>query len=251
MHKHLPTVAYRGKLSSALGCGRALPFGSALIHFLQEPALESLCAALEASMDAPWCPVILAVATAAMATVAERLVETLRWRAVVLVHHEGESLLFPRIEAVIAGRCVPNRAAVVRYVAERSGPALGALVARATEGRQTWNSALRRQLCGCGAQSPQHWFNLLRLAKLLHSADSRSAPSLEAAALEVGMAPRTLSGWCAKYLRCSWPEARSRLGWEWMVETMLSQISAPPIATLPTRGASLRKLPLQPSIGLP
>lgn len=215
------TLAHEGSLTKALESCGTRPLGSALVYNLHEPALESVCAAIEASIESPWCPLVLAVGTVAIGAVAERLGRNVWGRAAVLVRQSIMSLDFREIEAVIAARTAPDRAAVVSYVTERAGPVLSAAVAQAVEGSPAWTSTLRRQLGRLRAPSPQHWFNLVRLVNLLHFDGSVSSRTLEGVALSIGMAPRTLSSWCARYLHCSWPEARRRLGWEWMVETML------------------------------
>jgi hypothetical protein len=74
--------------------------------------------------------------------------------------------------------------------------------------------------------SPQHWVNLFRLSTYLASSLDPRGRTLEQIALESKSAPRTLSGWCAKYLRLSWPEARRRLGWEWIFEVVLREHGA-------------------------
>lgn len=223
-------------LGSRLGGER--PLGAALVGRLDGSILDGLATALGAHSLSPWCPLVLSAHVA----LPERALRELRpdTGGIVTLYLEPdrEQPTFDEVRAVVGRRGPPSVEEVVDYVARRTQDGLAGLVRQALNGADSWTSALRRRLNVQHAPSPQHWSNLLSLATYLSAAEYPHPRTLEQVALEFDRAPRTVSAWCARYLDCTWPEARNRLGWEWVIELALRAAGqASPLGSPPPGGA--------------
>lgn len=198
------------------------PLGSALVVCLGEQALVDLSIAVKQHARTPWCPLVLAAREPPdPGTLSGLGLDAPRLGTIDLpIDQDRPSVV--EVSLAVSRRGAPDPACFRRYVAERCGAAAADAAAAALEGSFRWTSGLRRQLDRLGMPSPQHWLNLFWLTHYLSAAAPEDGRTLEQVALEYGRAPRTLSWWCAKYLRCSWPEARRRLGWEWILESAIA-----------------------------
>jgi hypothetical protein len=199
--------------------GSELPLGAALVCCLDASILEGVAAAFHEHARSPWCPLVLASHVAVREETLVGLRPDVGRLTTIRLEPETASPTYDEVRAAIGQRGPPSTADVVEYVKRRTHDDLADAVARALEGRGAWSSGLRRRLGARRAPSPQHWLNLFQLATYLSAADYPVSRTLEQIALDSDRAPRTVSVWCAKYLGCGWPEARSRLGWEWVIET--------------------------------
>lgn len=217
-------LAHGGSISpvSALD-GAPFPLGAALAFDLRQINLNVLADAFQAHARSPWCPMAVVLPDGASETTLESIRPDWRCLATLPIRSEGMWPEFGAVSAAVARRGPPDRHAVIRYIGSRAGEHLAREVATSLEGSDAWSAGLRRRLGRLDMPSPQHWVNLFRLATHLASSTHPRGRTLEQIALESNCAPRTLSGWCAKYLRKSWPEARRRLGWEWIFELVLRQ----------------------------
>ena len=80
---------------------------------------------------------------------------------------------------------------------------------------------LTRRVCALGPLEVRDWRGLARLAQIHTVAGPLERASLEVAAYDAGVDPRTLRRWLRLATEMSWPEATERPGWEWLVEMTL------------------------------
>ena len=202
--------------------GEARPLGSALVVRLSGSPLADLSIALQEHTRSPWCPLVLAGNAPPDPGMLSALgLHGHRIGSIDLCADHAEPSIGD-VRVAISQRGAPDLESFRSYVAARSSAAVAAAVGEAVDGSCEWSSGLRRRLGRLGMPSPQHWFNLFWLTTYLCMAKQEGGMTLEQVALDCGRAPRTLSCWCARYLRCSWPEARRRLGWEWGLESMIA-----------------------------
>ena len=220
-------LAHGGRISPVTVVdGAPLPFGAALTCDLRQTSLNGLADAFRAHALSPWCPLAVVLPDG----VSETILEAIRpdWGGLATLAVRSEDILptYGAVSAAVARRGPPDRHAVIQYIRSRADERLARAVCESLDGPTAWSAALRRRLGRLAMPSPQHWVNLFRLSTHLASAMAPQSKTLEQIALESNSAPRTLSGWCAKYLRLSWPEARHRLGWEWIFEVVLREHGA-------------------------
>ena len=215
-------LAHGGSISpiSALD-GAPFPLGAALAFDLRQISLNVLADAFRAHGRSPWCPLAVVLPDGVSETTLESILPDWGCLATLPIRSEEIRPTYCEVAAAIERRGPPGCHAVIRYIRSRAGEHLAREVAKSLEGSGAWSAGLRRRLGRLDMPSPQHWVNLFRLATHLASSTHPRGRTLEQIALESNCAPRTLSGWCAKYLRKSWPEARHHLGWEWIFEVVL------------------------------
>ncbi len=202
--------------------GGAHPLGSALVVRLGGHPLADLAVAVQEHTRSPWCPLVLAGhAPPDLGTLSGLGLDGQRVGTIDLSTDQAEPSISD-VYLAISHRGAPDPDSFRRYVSARSGSVVAEAVGEAVEGSCRWSSGLRRRLARLGMPCPRHWLNLYWLTTYLCTAKEEGDMTLEQVALDFGRAPRTLSWWCAKYLRCSWPEARRRLGWEWVLESMIA-----------------------------
>jgi hypothetical protein len=239
----LANVGHVLPLCSELDADR--PLGAALVCCLDGRVLDGLAVAFHEHRHSPWCPLVLAT----HAAVHEETLDDLRPDtcriSTILLDHDRATPTFDEVRAALAQHGPPTPTDMVGYIGLRTDEGLARTVSEALEGPSSRTSALRRRLAGLGVPSPLHWLNLFQLTTYLSVAEHPCRKTLEQVALAFNKAPRTLSAWCANYLQCTWPEARRRLGWEWMVETMLREVPPPPPRkqNRPNAGTSSYKSP--------
>lgn len=207
--------------------GASFPLGAALVCDLRQTSLNVLADAFRAHARSPWCPMAVVLPAGVSETILEPILPDWGRLATLAVRSEEILPTYGEVAAAIERRGPPDRQAVIRYIRSRAGEHLAREVAKSLEGSGAWSAGLRRRLGRLDMPSPQHWVNLFRLSTHLASAMAPQSKTLEQIALESNSAPRTLSGWCAKYLRLSWPDARRRLGWEWIFELALRGTETP------------------------
>lgn len=217
-------LAHEGKLSPVTAVdGAPFPLGAALACDLRQAGLNALAEVFRAHALSPWCPLAVVLPDGVSDTILDPIRPDWCRMAVLEVESEGGLPTFGAVSTAVTRRGPPDRQAVIRYIRSRADEHLARAVATSLEGSEAWSAGLRRRLGRLDMPSPQHWVNLFRLSTHLASSTQSRGRTLEQIALESNSAPRTLSGWCAKYLRQSWPVARRRLGWEWMFETVLRE----------------------------
>lgn len=208
-------------LPLASGPGSERPLGAALVARLDGRILDGLATAFHQHAQSPWCPLVLAThAAMCEETLVDLRPDTCRISTVRL-EPDRTSPTFDEIRAALAQRGPPTPTDMVTYVGLRTDEGLAGAVAESLDGSSAWSATLRRRLARLDMPSPQHWMNLFQLTIYLSAAVQPEGKTLEQVAIEFDRAPRTLSGWCGKYLQCTWAEARRRLGWEWAVEAAL------------------------------
>lgn len=220
-------LAHDGKLSPVIAVdGLPFPLGAAFACDLRQTSLNVLADALRAQAHSPWCPLAVVLPDGVSETILEPIHPD--WGRLVTLAVRSEDILptYAAVSQAVARRGPPDRHAVIRYIRSRADEHLARAVAQSFEGSNAWTTGLRRRLGRLDMPSPQHWVNLFWLSTYLASSTHPRGKTLEQVALESNSAPRTLSGWCAKYLRQSWPEARRRLGWEWIFEVVLREHGA-------------------------
>lgn len=227
-------LAHDGKLSPVTAVdGAPFPLGAAVACDLRQTSLDGLADASRAHSRSPWYPMAVVLPDGASATILEPIRPDWGRLATLAIRSEDMLPTYGAVSQAVAQRGPPDRNAVTRYIRSRAGERLARAVAMALEGSDAWSAGLRRCLGRLDMPSPQHWANLFRLATHLASSTHPRGRTLEQIALESNCAPRTLSGWCAKYLRKPWPEARRRLGWEWAIEVFLREHGCTEVSPLP------------------
>jgi hypothetical protein len=208
--------------------GSELPLGAALVSCLDASILDGLAAAFHEHARSPWCSLVLTTRDDLREDTISDLRRDVGRITSIRLDPDRDAPTFDEVRTAIGRREPPSAAEVADYVARRTHDDLANAVAEALKGSNAWSSALRRRFGRLEAPSPQHWVNLYSLATYLSAAEYPGPRTLEQIALDFNRAPRTVSSWCAKYLGCSWPEARKRLGWEWVIETAVRAVDLTP-----------------------
>lgn len=231
-------VADRDRLAKYAGdIAPPIRLGAALVVCLGRPLLDEFGIAASARVRAPWCPLVFAGPDPLELSMLRFLRVDLDRVAVIRTQGGTNVPSIDEIGLAIARRGPPTAGGVQRYVSDRRGETSGDAVRDALDNCRSGTSGLRRRLARHGLVSPKRWRSVLSLVNYLHSPDYPDRRTLEQVALSHDRAPRTLSYWCARYLGCTWIQARRRFGWEWAIEVLLRQLPAsqspPPLRPSP------------------
>lgn len=198
--------------------------GALLIADLS-PGIPALAEALASLGAAPWCPLVLLVPDRRIAGPVLATFEPVPGIFATLYAADRPALpLAQRSLAAVRRRPVPQLGIIATWIERRLGRAgvAGTLTAcfHCAAGVQPPRT-LTRRIHELGPFEVRDWRGLARLAQLLAARGHWPAVSLESAALESGIDPRTLRRWLRLATDLSWPEATRRPGWEWAVESAL------------------------------
>lgn len=213
--------------------GSKHPLGAALVCCLDSSILDGLATGFHEHTQSPWCPLVLAIYDDLREDTIRDLRRDVGGIGTIRLEKDCVAPAFDDVRRAIGRRGPPSKIEVVEYIKRRTQNDLAEAVEQSLEGRGAWSCALRRRLGSRGAPSPQYWLNSFQLATYLFAAEHPVPRTLEQIAFDFDRAPRTVSAWCAKYLGCGWLEARSRLGWEWVIETAVRTVG-PTTATAQT-----------------
>jgi hypothetical protein len=221
-----------------------------------QDGVPALAEAVRRHSEAPWCPLVLLVSDPRITRDMLAIFEP--WPGCVATLPSWESRQLPpgpRLLHAVRNRPLPTLGTIALYIEGRLHASVGQVVQAcvgdiaAMEERS--GAALRRQERGLvrsgelrarrtlsrrvralGAFEVREWRGLARLGRCLAAAGRRPLTSLEAAAWETGVDPRTLRRWIAHFTGLDWGEFRTRGGWEWVVEMALRRagyLGDPPV----------------------
>lgn len=200
--------------------GSALPLGAVLLCVCWPRPIQVLSLALQAWGTSPWVPIVLATEEvpedALLLPFRKRGMglTALQWRA-------GDPLPDGAVvRAQLARRAEVSAAEYVDYVGLRAGDKVGRLVESALA-PATQGSMIRLRSPDRGAFTARSWRGLFGLVRALQVAWRGPSLSQEAVALELGVAPRTLSLWTGRFLQLPWRRALALACWEATLESAL------------------------------
>lgn len=203
----------------------AIPtLGSALVCILAGDTLTQWALARIRWESAPWCALVVASTTPGLD---ERVTRLLVPRAcslgAVRLGNPGQLPSVDEIRLAIRRRPTVGVEQFAAYVAMRTTPPVERLVhSSLTESTNaTSYDRLRRRLRETGTYAPRDWMRLFMLCRALELSGCGEAKSQERTALQLGLAPRTLSIWTRDYLQTHWQTAISLGAWEPVTELAL------------------------------
>ena len=188
--------------------------------------IPALARAVVRAREAPWCPLVSVLADRAVPsatlTAFEPVVGT--WAAL-YPSDFSQHTLGDRALAAVRRRPIPLATTVAQWVEGRLGlPGCASVLAVCFgEGGDALRPprTLTRQVAALGPLEVRDWRGLARLAQVFACRSARVSQSLEGAAYEAGVDPRTLRRWLRLATELSWAEAGTRVGWEWILESAL------------------------------
>jgi hypothetical protein len=201
--------------------------GTVLIADLA-PGIPALAEAMAAHRNAPWCPLVL-LADAGIPAATLHAFEPLPGSWAIL-YRSDYAHLNParRTLAAVQRRPVPTSTTVAQWIERRLGRAELASTLVACCGQEgdalPPPRTLARRVHELGPLAVRDWRGLTRLARLVASLAPGRRPSLEGAALEAGIDPRTLRRWLRLTTDRCWTQCVERVGWEWVLESALRRM---------------------------
>jgi hypothetical protein len=142
--------------------------------------------------------------------------------------YTGDYASLPPAERAVAAvrrRPVPRSTTIAQWIERRlRNPGVGGVLAACfgDEGdNQRPPRTLTRRVRELGPLEVRDWRGLARIAQILAARSFRAGGSLETAAFEAEVDPRTLRRWLQLVTNRSWVEASGMVGWEWVLETAL------------------------------
>jgi hypothetical protein len=218
---------------SRIDASRPPPFGSVLVSNVRVD-IVALAEACSLNSNAPWCPIAAIVPPGQ--SVDPRVLSAFEPRhgAIVQVSAEWPDIIDDPSSVLYAARQrpPPPAAALAQYVRHRTGRAdisssLEACLESGLSDRPQHlcghRSTLSRHLSRFGPLKPRDWTAIGHLVQALCPVTPLQSPTVEAVALSTGLDPRTLRARLRRYCGCGYPQARLRLGWEWILEAALQK----------------------------
>lgn len=197
--------------------------GSVLLCDLREDPLGSWARARTEWDASPWCPLV----AISREPFTEPHMQCLIPRAcsVAVVRVDCGALTVAQIRRAVRSRRSISRTTFAAYVALRCEPVLERLVTLCLSDGQfiagPAGARLRRRLKQIGPYTQREWLNLFALSEALERCTRNETASQERVAMDLGMAPRTLSVWVRDYLESNWQTAVRLGAWEPIVERVL------------------------------
>jgi hypothetical protein len=203
----------------------APPVGSVLIADLSA-GIPALARAVTELREAPWCPLVTCLTDRRVASHTLSAFEQVPGTFAPLYATDYCSLPLARraIEAV-RRRPTPSPTSIALWVERRLGrpgtaSTLGACFGDDGDELRPPRT-LTRRVCALGPLEVRDWRGLARLAQIHATAGLLERASLEVAAYDAQIDPRTLRRWLRLSTDMSWPEMTERPGWEWVFEMAL------------------------------
>jgi hypothetical protein len=201
------------------------PVGSVLVADLTA-GIPALARAVTQLREAPWCPLVTCLADRRIAASTLAAFESVPGTFAPLYATDYSTLpLAHRVLEAVRRRPPPPATAIALWVERRLGRPGTASTLGACFGDD--GDALRpprtltRRVCALGPLEVRDWRGLARLAQILTTAGPLERASLEVAAYDARIDPRTLRRWLRLATDLSWSETTNRPGWEWLVEMTL------------------------------
>lgn len=212
-----------------LAARQAPPVGSLLIADLAD-GIPALAQAVTMQRGAPWCPLVTCLPDRRVSSVTLAAFEPVAGAFAPLYTTDYAWLPLPRRAAdAVRRRPPPPPTAIAQWVElrlHRPGTAstLGACFGDGGDDLRPPRT-LTRRVCALGPLEVRDWRGLARLAHIHTTAGPLERASLEVAAYDAEVDPRTLRRWLRLATDMSWSEATERPGWEWLVEMALRRFS--------------------------
>ncbi len=206
--------------------GRSAPPAGALLIADLSDGIPALAQAVTHQRDAPWCPLVACLSDRRVSGETLAAFEPVPGVFAPLYPNDyvTRSLADRSVEAV-RRRPPPTATAIAQWVERRLGRVgtASTLSACFGEGGDELRPprTLTRRVCALGPLEVRDWRGLARLAQIHTTAGPLERASLEIAAYDAGIDPRTLRRWLRLATDMSWSEATERPGWEWLVEMTL------------------------------
>jgi hypothetical protein len=188
--------------------------------------IPELASAVEYGHEAPWCPVVCLLGDQQPAATILASFEPVpgTWAGLYPgdFRHLAPAL---RASAAVRRRPLPHATTIAQWVGSRVHQPGAASVLAACFGEA--GDAVRpprtltRRVQALGPLEVRDWRGLARLAQLLAAQSATGARTLETAAHEAMVDPRTLRRWLRLATDLPWREALALTGWEWALESAL------------------------------
>jgi hypothetical protein len=228
---------------------RVPALGSVLVCNL-EADIVALAEAYSCHSRWPWCPILVVVPPRLGLDV--RVLEAFEPRsgAVVPFLSEWASVEsdLRSLKDAVRDRARPSGWMLAKYVRRRTrrksidralDMCLAAGLSPRENGLMSHRSTLGRHLKDFGPLKPHDWLAVGHLVHTHLAATSSGCRTVEAAALRVGVDPRTLRRRLLRYCGCDYMQSRMRLGWEWLLESVLRRFGYVQTWAVPRRLPSL------------
>lgn len=177
----------------------------------------------------PWCPVVIASSE----RLDQRVLDAFAlWPGSLASYARAPygSMINPDfVRNAVSQRCAPSPGDIAAYVVLRTqrpeiGPVLRMSASQADAVHPTpHRSTLSRQLRQFGSLTAHDWRAIFALASVAQVVRRGTRMSASGTAYEHGMDPRTLRRRIRYYLGCSFDSLEALIGWEWLVESVLSR----------------------------
>ncbi|HWA17072.1 MAG TPA: hypothetical protein VG817_11595 [Gemmatimonadales bacterium] len=201
------------------------PVGAVLVADLSA-GIPALARAVTELRSAPWCPLVTCLSDRRIASSTLSAFESVPGTFAPLYATDYATLPLPqRVVEAVRRRPPPPATAIALWVERRLGRPGTASTLGACFGDD--GDALRpprtltRRVCALGPLEVRDWRGLARLAQIHTTAGPLERASLEVAAYDARIDPRTLRRWLRLATDLSWSDTTRRPGWEWLVEMTL------------------------------
>jgi hypothetical protein len=206
--------------------GSVRPSAGAVLVADLSSGIPTLASAVRQHRTALWCPLVAGLADRSVPAACLAAFESVPGAFAPLYPADDPTLPLPeRATRAVARRPAPRATTVALWVEQRLGVPGTASTLSACFGDGC--DALRpprtltRRVRALGPLEVRDWRGLTRLARIVTTALPPDHTSLEAAAFNAGVDPRSLRRWLRLATELSWPEVLARAGWEWILEMAL------------------------------
>jgi hypothetical protein len=192
----------------------------------------ALAQAYSCHSKSPWCPI--AVVVPPRLHIDLRVLEAFEPRPGVLVPVVSEWSDLQAdpapLRKALRRRSLPSSSMIAEYVRRRTdrsdvSASLEACLASGLKRQSispiSHRSTLGRHLRDFGPLKPRDWVAVAHIIQTLWLGSFHGAHTVDGAAFQVGIDPRTLRARLLRYCGCDYTQSRVRLGWEWIVEAAL------------------------------
>ena len=207
--------------------GRFRPPAGSLLLVDLTGGIPALAEAVNGQQDFPWCPLVLLVDRSVSAETLHTFEPVPGTWALLYPSDYAYLPLARRARAAVQRRPIPCSTTLALWVERRTGlPSVAStLAACCGEGGDALRPprTLTRRVQALGPLEVRDWRGLARLAQLVARLSPEGGPSLEGAALEAEVDPRTLRRWLRLATDLCWHQCAGLVGWEWVLESALRE----------------------------
>jgi hypothetical protein len=200
------------------------PVGAVLLTDLVG-GIPALAEAVVSQRESPWCPLVL-LADRNISSATLHAFEPVPGTWAILYSSDYSHLpATRRARIALRRRPLPSATTLALWVERRLGiPTVATTLAAccgAGGDAPRPPRTLTRRVQALGPLEVRDWRGLARLAQLAGGLPCENPPSLECAALNAGIDPRTVRRWLRLATDLCWQQCAHLAGWEWVLESAL------------------------------